>query len=59
MRTLLTAIIWVFGFLLAAGLILTVALASFLYYIVPVVFVMPGRVIGWTGQDVEPCLKKR
>lgn len=59
MRTLLTAIIWVFGFLIAMGSIIALALASFLYYIVPTVFVIPGRVIGWTEKDVEPCLKKR
>lgn len=59
MRTLLTAIIWVFGFLIAMGSILALAVASFLYYIVPMVFVIPGRVIGWTEQGAEPCLKKR
>lgn len=58
MHRLLTAAIWTLGFLIAFATILGCALAIFLWYIVPIIFQLPGRVIGWTGEGSKPCPRK-
>ncbi|QXO09636.1 hypothetical protein pEaSNUABM11_00212 [Erwinia phage pEa_SNUABM_11] len=58
MRKLLTAFGWTLVMVFAIVAILVCALASLMWYLVPVVWVFPGRVIGWTGAESKPCLRK-
>lgn len=58
MRKLLTALGWILVLAFAVGVILTCALATLLWYVVPLVWAFPGRVIGWTNEGSKPCPRK-